>query len=137
MKSWIFALALLFPISASAQIISPLGMQCAGDLQGNAPNCIVVKTALGGSRNINMNSTADQTITLPTFAFPYYVTSVLLTNCTATPSLAVGGIYTGSGKTGTQLVQSSQTYSALTTAGYMLNIPVTLTAVKARFLALR
>jgi hypothetical protein len=26
MKSWIFALALLFPISASAQIISPLGM---------------------------------------------------------------------------------------------------------------
>ena len=62
----------------------------------------------------NMNSTADQAITI-TMPDHYLIFRVLVTNPSISLTTAVGGIYTGAGKTGVQLIPNSQVYSALTT----------------------
>jgi hypothetical protein len=62
----------------------------------------------------NLNSTADQPITgLPS---KYQITEVIATNASGSVTTAVGGVYTGAGKTGTKVIYNGQVYSALTTA---------------------
>jgi hypothetical protein len=64
----------------------------------------------------NMNSTADQLIPLYVPATTLYrVNKVTVTNASVSLTTAVGGLYTGAGKTGSALVANSQVYSALTT----------------------
>lgn len=84
----------------------------------------MVATAQAGiiatKRGALMDSTADQTITVPTQVIKYNITGVLVTNCTGVLSLAVGGIYTGTGKTGA-VVSGLQAYSSLTSTTLALN----------------
>lgn len=62
-------------------------------------------------RGANMNTTSDQPLTLG--PKNYVVRRVVVTNASISLTSAVGGIYTGAGKTGTQLVPAGQSYAAL------------------------
>lgn len=88
-------------------------------------------------KNANMNTTADQAIAL---ALPnpaaggngkYTVLNVLCANPSISLTTAAGGIYTGPGKTGVQVVSSAQAFSALTqglvnVAGSLLQLTINL-----------
>jgi hypothetical protein len=72
---------------------------------------------------VNLNTTADQalTLTLPSGYTGMY-SSFFFIRGNAAATSAVGGIYTGAGKTGTQLVASTQTYTNLTAANKKQNL---------------
>jgi hypothetical protein len=80
---------------------------------------------LGRALTVNFNSTADQLIALPTYRFR--PKRIVVTNASVSLSTAAGGVYTGTGKTGTVIVAAAQVYSALTTAllalELTLNVP--------------
>jgi hypothetical protein len=61
-----------------------------------------VHVELGSLHNANMNSTADQSITLtcPTAGSQCVVTSFIFWGCNGTPSSAQGAFYTGASKSG-------------------------------------
>lgn len=78
---------------------------------------------VGGSYQVgeligaDMNVTTDQqiTINLPPGVTTWVLDLVIVSNPSLSLTTAHGGIYTGTGKTGLQLVPSSQVYSGLTT----------------------
>lgn len=61
----------------------------------------------------NMNTTADQAITL-SMPDQYSIFRIIVSNPSLSLTTAVGGFYTGAGKTGLQIVANSQVYSGLT-----------------------
>jgi hypothetical protein len=63
----------------------------------------------------NFNSTADQAIALSYWLSPCIVSKIIVTNPSTSLTTAQGGIYTGAGKTGGQIVSSSQTWAQMTT----------------------
>ena len=67
---------------------------------------------LGKLTSANLNSTADQVITL--LSGTKRLTRILMVNPSATPSLAAGGFYSAASKGGNALVSSAQVYTALT-----------------------
>jgi hypothetical protein len=71
---------------------------------------------IGNLKGANFNSTADQPIN-SLINIKARVTKIVVTN-TSVPgmSTAAGGIYTGPGKTGTQIVAAAQVYTGLTNA---------------------
>lgn len=88
-------------------------------------------------KNANMNSTADQAIPiqLPGVGAGgngrYTVLSILCANPSISLTAAAGGIYTGPGKTGVQVVSSAQAFAALTqglvnVAGSLLQLTINL-----------
>lgn len=87
-------------------------------------NWVILSSGGGGSGGgfggqllgANFNSTADQAIPIicPP-SFPCIVDDIYVDNASVALSTAVGGIYTGPGKTGGQVVAAGQAYSQLTT----------------------
>lgn len=71
-------------------------------------------------RGALMDSTADQSMTVPTQLVKYNVTGVFVTNCTGTLTLAVGGIYTATSKVGA-VVSGLQAYASLSSTTVALN----------------
>lgn len=69
---------------------------------------------LGTLAAANFNTTADQPITIN--ATKYVVRRIVVTNCSASLTLAAGGFYTAASKGGTAVVAAAQLYSALTAA---------------------
>lgn len=67
---------------------------------------------LGVLSGANMNSTADQTIVLDSSSV--IITQILVTNASASLTLAAGGFYTAASKGGSAIVAAAQVYSALT-----------------------
>jgi hypothetical protein len=66
----------------------------------------------------NMNITTDQAITgLPA---KYQITGVTFTNASTSLTTAIGGIYTGAGKTGSQVIYAGQSYATLTSSSLLL-----------------
>lgn len=85
------------------------------------------------SLRADMNTTADQTFTkIGTFG-SYHITAVTGRNSTISITTAVGGIYSGAGKTGDIIIPASQVYSALlaSQAGYFNSGPSLLAAAGA------
>lgn len=80
------------------------------------------QAVLGLLRSANMNSTADQAI--PIAASKYVVRRIVVTNTSLSLTLAVGGVYTGAGKTGTTVVANTQLFSALSGATKVLDATV-------------
>jgi hypothetical protein len=76
---------------------------------------------LASIRSASFNSTLDQPIILPSAVLAFALTGIIVTNASVSMTSAVGGFYTGSLKTGTQIVSNSQTYSTLTTANVLLS----------------
>ncbi len=84
---------------------------------------------LGKLASANMNTTADQAITiaLPTGTTKYVVKDVIVANASTSLTLAVGGIYTAASKGGNALVANTQVYSGVT--GSTKLVSATLAAV--------
>jgi hypothetical protein len=86
---------------------------------------------LASIRSASFNSTLDQPIILPSAILAFALTGIIVTNASVSMTTAAGGFYTGSLKTGTQIVLNSQTYSTLTTANVLAfpvltaNVPLT------------
>lgn len=72
-------------------------------------------------RTANFNTTADQACTIPGTITAWAVSSIMVTNCTGTMTLAIGGVYPTTSKGGTALVAAAQAYSALSSATIVLN----------------
>lgn len=71
-------------------------------------------TLLGKAEGIDFNTTSDQLITIT--APKYIIRRIVVTNASTNLNVAVGGIYTGASKTGSTIVDSTQTYTNLTTS---------------------
>lgn len=100
MKRILALAALLWASVASAQMVSGPGQTGSGHI-------------LGTLKSANMNTTADQSIPV-SFTNRYVVDRVLVTGCSMSLTLAVGGVYPTTSKGGTALVANTQVYSALT-----------------------
>jgi hypothetical protein len=99
----------------------------------------VNNTVTGASRVLcsiraaNMNSTADQTCTIPAAITAWTPLSILATNCTGTLTLAVGGFYPASSKGGTALVAATQAYSSLSSSSVTLIATLAATIANTRY----
>jgi len=82
---------------------------------------------LGSLKSANFNTTADQSI--PMRSTSYVLRRIVVTNCSASLTLAAGGFYTAAGKTGTTVVAAVQIYSALTAATKVLDVTLAAGAV--------
>lgn len=82
--------------------------------------CPGMERRLGVLRSANLNTTADQAISIVSTVTKFAVTRVFVTNCSATPTLAVGGLYSSTSKGGTAFVAATQAYSALSSASILL-----------------
>ena len=80
---------------------------------------------LGRLKSANMNSTADQAITITNAL--WIPTAIYVTNASTSLTTAVGGLYTTTSKGGSAIVANSQVYSALTTAAKTLALTIAVT----------
>lgn len=69
---------------------------------------------IGRVNNANMNSTADQAITLD--SGQWKIEAIYLTDASTSMTTAAGGFYTAAAKGGTAIVAAAQTYTGLTAA---------------------
>lgn len=75
---------------------------------------------LGLFKSADFNSTADQSIAIR--SSKYVVRHIVVSNASASLTLAAGGIYTGTGKSGTIVVAAAQAYSTLTDSTKYLDL---------------
>ncbi len=101
-----------------------------------------VNRILCSIRSANFNSTADQACVIPASITAWMPTSIVVTNCSASLTLAVGGVYPAASKAGTALVAAAQVYTALTGATVVLaltmaaNIATTRQTINTLYLSL-
>jgi hypothetical protein len=108
----VLAALLALPAWANAQTTCSTGT--ALTTSGSAVTCVPSSGLLGRLTTANFNTTADQPITIN--ATKYVVRRIVVTNCSASLTLAAGGFYTATSKGGTAVVAAAQLYSALTAA---------------------
>ena len=107
MRKVLFLAGMVFASPASAQFFS-----------SNAPGIFSIGTqqVIAYIKAADMNVTTDQPLTmLPTLPAAYVLSTVFATNCSASPVLSVGGLYTAASKGGIAIVSAAQTFTALTT----------------------
>lgn len=75
---------------------------------------------LGQLLGANLNTTADQPIAIGLAGSTYVIDRIVITNASASLSLAAGGFYTAASKGGVAIVAAGQVYSSLTGAGKVL-----------------
>lgn len=92
-----------------------------------------LQRVLASKRSANMAVTTDQSMTIVSGVTKYTVDRVIATNCSATPVLAAGGLYTAASKGGSAIVAAGQAYTALTSPGAFL--PMTLAITTSTFTA--
>lgn len=71
-------------------------------------------------KSANMNSTSDQGFAMLGNITSYILVNIFVTNASISLTTAVGGIWTGAGQTGNNLVGAGQAYSSLTSATKLL-----------------
>jgi hypothetical protein len=81
---------------------------------------------LGKLTGANMNTTSDQAIAIS--ASKYFIDKVVVTNASASLTLAVGGLYTAASKGGTQVLANTQVFSVLTASSKILLLSSLITA---------
>jgi hypothetical protein len=103
------ALAGIVPAGAALRVVAPTPVPVSGLGNTGAFLCGTLKTA-------NFNSTADQPIalTLPAGLTNFRFGQIMIYNPSAGIATAAGGFYSGAGKTGVQIIASTQVYSAIT-----------------------
>jgi hypothetical protein len=99
----------------------------------NAP--LGLQRVLGSLRAANFNSTADQAIAIVGSVTAYQITSVVVTNCSTSLTLAAGGVYPATSKGGTAIVAATQVYTALTGTTVLLGLTVAATPLVTRYTA--
>lgn len=70
----------------------------------------------------NMNIDTDQALTMALTPTKYIIRKIVATNASTSLTTAVGGIYTGAGKTGVTIVANTQVYSALSAAAKFVDL---------------
>jgi hypothetical protein len=96
-------------------------------------------TAAGATRVLcsiraaNFNSTADQVCTIPAGVTAWVPTSIIVTNCSASLTLAAGGVYPAASKGGTALVAAAQIYTALTGATVVFGLTLAANIATTRY----
>jgi hypothetical protein len=150
MKIIVFCFSILFTASAYAQngpvIIGssplPSGIPCSiAGIAQSCPNVPAVNASLGLTRvlgtlrSANFNSTADQPISITSSVLVYQITSIVVTNCSVSLTLAVGGFYPAASKSGTPIIAATQVYSALNSASVLLGATVAATPLVTRYTA--
>lgn len=81
-----------------------------------SPMCGLGRAPIVTLRGANFNVTTDQALAIPAKITAYHVERIVVTNCSTSLTLAVGGFYTAASKGGTAIVSAAQVYSALTSA---------------------
>jgi len=77
---------------------------------------------LGYIIGANMNSTADQLFANLNNSVRYQIRRITVLNASISLTTAAGGVWTGAGGTGTNIVSAGQVYSALTAPGIALDL---------------
>lgn len=77
---------------------------------------------LGTLIGANMNSTADQIITMFSNPSKFIIRRIVVANASISLTTAAGGVYTAASKGGVAVVASSQAYSSLTTSALFLDL---------------
>ena len=83
---------------------------------------------LGKLIGANMNSTADQQITLLDNPSKFILRRIVVTNASISLTTAAGGVYTAASKGGTAVVAAAQAYSSLTTSSLFLDLTLSTTS---------
>lgn len=83
---------------------------------------------LGKLIGANMNSTADQQITMFSNPSKFILRRIVVTNASISLSTAAGGVYTAVSKGGTAVVAAAQAYSSLTTSALFLDLTLSTTS---------
>lgn len=78
---------------------------------------------LGGAKLINLAVTTDQPITI--CCSRYVIRRIVVTDATATPVLAAGGLYDAASKSGNVLVGTGQLYTGLTASTKYTDLTLT------------
>lgn len=86
----------------------------------NVPSGIVL---LGTLKGANMNTTADQAISIVPVP-KYVITQIIVTNASTNLTLAAGGVYDAASKGGNAVIANTQLYSALTAAGKAVSLTI-------------
>lgn len=84
-------------------------------------------------RGANFNTVADQAIAIPAAITAFRITAIVVTNCSASLTLAAGGFYPAASKAGTPIVAATQLYSALTASTLILLTTLSATATTTRY----
>jgi hypothetical protein len=101
--------------------LSPASAQWGGGGGATINNTVTgAERVLCSIRSANMNVTTDQVCTIPAAVTAWAPLGLIVTNCSATPTLAVGGFYPASSKAGTAMVAATQAYSTLTSSSIVL-----------------
>lgn len=83
---------------------------------------------LGKLIGANMNSTADQQITMLDNPSKFILRRIVVTNASVSLTTAAGGVYTAASKGGTAVVAAAQAYSSLTTSALFLDLTLSTTS---------
>ena len=83
---------------------------------------------LGKLIGANMNSTADQQITMLDNPSKFILRRIVVTNASVSLTTAAGGVYTAVSKGGTAVVAAAQAYSSLTTSSLFLDLTLSTTS---------
>lgn len=75
---------------------------------------------IGSITGANMNTTADQAITIG--AAKYVIRKIVVTNASVSLTTAAGGLYTAASKGGTAIVAAVQLYSGLTGSAKFIDL---------------
>jgi hypothetical protein len=126
-KIFIFALvAILLATPGNAQF----GSGSSSTVNNTAAN---TNRVLCSIRAANFNITTDQLCTIPAGVTAWAPTSIIVTNCTGTFTLAAGGVYPAVSKGGTALVAAAQAYTALTGSTIVLGLTLAATIATTRY----
>jgi hypothetical protein len=100
----------------------------AADITNPQQSVAGTQRVLGSLRGANFNVTTDQPI--PMAVAVYQITGIIVTNCSASLTLAAGGFYPTTAKGGAAIVSALQVYTALTAATITLNVTLAAGAVR-------
>jgi hypothetical protein len=106
---------------------------CSSSAGAVATTCAGMQRRLGVLKGANFNTTADQAIPVVSTVTVFQITSIVVTNCSTSLTLAVGGFYPATSKGGTPIIAAAQIYSALTAASVVLNPTIAATPLVTRF----
>lgn len=81
----------------------------------------------------NFNDTSDQPLILPPTMTAFQLTGILITNASASLTLAAGGFYPQASKAGTAIVAAGQVYSSLTASSKLLSATLAAAVATTRY----
>jgi len=113
--------------------IAPALAQFAGGSATITNTAVNTDRVLCSIRAANFNSTADQACAIPSSITAWTPLAIKVTNCSASLTLAVGGVYPAASKGGTALVAAAQVYTALSSATILLSLTLAANIATTRY----